>query len=201
MESRECYLNSLRKAESWSVNVVITDVEMFNVPKEGITLIQRKDAEMSCKELQIHFLKRRNQALNQTAVVVSCVKMTWNYCVTTIESRLWISIQAISSIPDNSFIAHHLGKWIPCRRDPSWQIGPLHHRVQATNGCNGRTGKFSGKPLRLFPGSISRKRSTHEAKEDIKSFLQRNFNIFTWKHEDMMEIDPRFSCHCIDRRC
>lgn len=47
MGSRECYLNSLWKAEPQSVNVIIMDIEMFEAPEEGPTPKYGKDDEMS----------------------------------------------------------------------------------------------------------------------------------------------------------
>lgn len=32
-------------------------------------------------------------------------------------------------------------------------------------------------------------------KEKLKKFLQNNLDIFVWKHEDMVGIDPKTSCH------
>ncbi|XP_022897827.1 uncharacterized protein LOC111411539 [Olea europaea var. sylvestris] len=32
-------------------------------------------------------------------------------------------------------------------------------------------------------------------KEEMMNFLKRNLDVFTWKHEDMLGIDPRISCH------
>ncbi|XP_022852947.1 uncharacterized protein LOC111374507 [Olea europaea var. sylvestris] len=34
-----------------------------------------------------------------------------------------------------------------------------------------------------------------EAKEGMISFLKKNLDVFTWKYEDMVGIDPRISCH------
>lgn len=34
-----------------------------------------------------------------------------------------------------------------------------------------------------------------EAKEKVKDFLRRNLDVFVWRHEDMMGIDPKVSCH------
>lgn len=32
-------------------------------------------------------------------------------------------------------------------------------------------------------------------KEKLKKFLRNNLDIFAWKHEDMVGIDPKTSCH------
>lgn len=34
-----------------------------------------------------------------------------------------------------------------------------------------------------------------EAKEELKDFIHNNSDIFVWKLEDMIGIDPRISCH------
>lgn len=32
-------------------------------------------------------------------------------------------------------------------------------------------------------------------KEKLKKFLQNNLDIFAWRHDDMVGIDPKISCH------
>lgn len=32
-------------------------------------------------------------------------------------------------------------------------------------------------------------------KEKLKDFLSRNINVFSWRHEDMVGINPKVSCH------
>lgn len=34
-----------------------------------------------------------------------------------------------------------------------------------------------------------------EAKTEMIRFLKGNLDVFAWKHEDMVGIDPRISCH------
>lgn len=34
-----------------------------------------------------------------------------------------------------------------------------------------------------------------EVKEKLKDFLRRNLDVFAWKHEDMVGIDSKVSCH------
>lgn len=36
---------------------------------------------------------------------------------------------------------------------------------------------------------------TPEMKEELMNFLKRNFDVFAWKHEDMVGIDPWVSFH------
>ncbi|CAI9763109.1 unnamed protein product [Fraxinus pennsylvanica] len=34
-----------------------------------------------------------------------------------------------------------------------------------------------------------------EANEELKSFLLKHLDVFTWKHGDMVGIEPKISCH------
>lgn len=35
----------------------------------------------------------------------------------------------------------------------------------------------------------------HRIREGLKSFLRKNLDVFTWKHSDMIGVDPKVSCH------
>lgn len=41
------------------------------------------------------------------------------------------------------------------------------------------------------------KELNEEIKEELKSFLRQNSDVFAWKHEDMIGIDPKVSCHLL----
>ncbi|KAL2453212.1 Uncharacterized protein Adt_49288 [Abeliophyllum distichum] len=34
-----------------------------------------------------------------------------------------------------------------------------------------------------------------EPKETLKRFIRENLDVFAWKHDDMIGIDPKVSCH------
>lgn len=41
---------------------------------------------------------------------------------------------------------------------------------------------------------IGGKRMLPDTKERLKGFLCRNLNVFAWRHEDIVGIDPKISC-------
>lgn len=48
----------------------------------------------------------------------------------------------------------------------------------------------------IFPYPCrSKKNLSLVAKEKLKSLLCNNLDVFIWKHEDMVGINPRVSCH------
>lgn len=47
MGSKECHINSLRKSDPCSVNVIITDIKMVDAPEQGLNPVEGEDLEMN----------------------------------------------------------------------------------------------------------------------------------------------------------
>ncbi|XP_022856148.1 uncharacterized protein LOC111377303 [Olea europaea var. sylvestris] len=111
--SRECYLNSIRKAEPQDIHVIIVDKVMIDVP--GDAPVDPKDVEM------------------------------------------------IDAPPKPELLVID-------------EIDPLiiEHEPQASPVSKGLS---------------------NTSKEKLKDFLSRNLDIFAWRHEGLVGIDPKVSCH------
>ncbi|XP_022888168.1 uncharacterized protein LOC111403774 [Olea europaea var. sylvestris] len=140
MSSRACYLNSLRKSEPQTVNVIQaevaaeagTDVEMLDAPEQGHTSGQEEDVIMEEAPEQGHPLDELDPRI-----------IDYEPNATPMEE--------LETFPVNP-------------EDPNQVL---------------RIGKS------LSP----------EAKIEMIRFLKENLDVFAWKHEDMVGIDPRINCH------
>lgn len=45
------------------------------------------------------------------------------------------------------------------------------------------------------PVFVGRENLSTTTKEKLKCFLHENLDVFAWKHEDVVGIDPKVSCH------
>lgn len=74
-------------------------------------------------------------------------------------------------------------------------VGPLYNGIQLTNDSTGRIGELPHSSSRSHRSLQLGSDLPLEMKKKLKSFLHKDFDIFAWRHEDMIAIDLKVSCH------
>lgn len=74
-------------------------------------------------------------------------------------------------------------------------VGPSSYWIRTANHPSGRTLEFSGGSPGRLKSPASREDLGEKGKIDLKDFLCKNSDVFAWKHEDIIGIDPKVSCH------
>lgn len=88
-------------------------------------------------------------------------------------SRWWMPLRKCS----------YLMSWTPC------------HQARAPNSTGRKARKFPTEYFGFQQVVAVGKGLFPKINGELKDFLWKNLDLFAWRHEDMVGIDPRISCY------
>lgn len=134
---------------------------------------------------------------------INCIyRATFDKIEVDHELASWLTHCASSLAMASSYKEGSLCSWNglasshrPKRRVLSRQARPSNHWIRASQAPIEELECLSANLQDLTQVLRIGKILPHVTKEEMMDFVWRNMDVFAWRHEDMVGIDPKVSCH------